>query len=84
VFQERQALVAWALLEQQAPLVPMEQQARWGCLVPPGLQELQALTVQLEPPASLESLALLELQVFQERQALPELRAVMVLQAQLA
>ena len=84
MFQERQALVAWALLEQQAPLVPMEQQARWGCLVPPGLQELQALTVQLEPPASLESLALLELQVFQERQALPELRAVMVLQAQLA
>jgi hypothetical protein len=37
----------------------MEQQARWGCLVPPGLQELQALTVQQEPPASLEFLVLL-------------------------
>jgi hypothetical protein len=55
---------------------------------------LQALTVQQEPPASLEFLALLvqpgstgqqvllELSESQERQALPELRAVMVPQAQ--
>jgi hypothetical protein len=57
---ERRALLAWALLEQQAPLVPMEQQERWGCLVPPGLQELQALTVLQEPLASLELMALLE------------------------
>jgi hypothetical protein len=70
---ERRALLAWALLEQQA---------RWGCLVPPGLQELQALTVQQEPPASLESLALLELQVFRELLVRLVLRAVMVLQAQ--
>jgi hypothetical protein len=62
----------------------MEQQARWGSLVPPGLQELQALTVQQEPPASLEFLVPLELLVSPERQALPELRAVMVLQARLA
>jgi hypothetical protein len=84
---ERRALLAWALLEQQA---------RWGCLVPPGLQELQALTVQQEPPASLEFLVrlvqpgstgqqvLLELLVSQERQALPESRAVMVPQVQQA
>jgi hypothetical protein len=90
---ERRALLAWALLEQQAPLVPMEQQARWGCLAPPGLQELQALTVLQVPPASLVYLArrvqpgstgqqvLLELLVSQERQAPPESRAVMVLQA---
>jgi hypothetical protein len=56
-------------------------------------QELQALTVQQEPLASLEFLAplvqpgstgqqvLLESSVSQERQAPPELRAVMVLQA---
>jgi hypothetical protein len=90
---ERWALLAWALLEQQAPLVPMEQQARWGCLVPPGLQELQALTELQVPPASLEFLVrlvqpgsteqqvLLESRAVTERQALPELRAVMVLQA---
>jgi hypothetical protein len=76
------ALLAWALLEQQAPLVPMEQQARWGCLVPPGLQELQALTVLQEPPASLEFLVPLELLVSQELLVRLVLRAVMVLQAQ--
>jgi hypothetical protein len=74
---ERRALLAWALLEQQA---------RWGCLVPPGLQELQALTVLQEPLVSLEFLvqpgstgqqALPESSVFQERQAPPESRAVM-------
>jgi hypothetical protein len=80
---ERRALLALALLERQA---------RWGCLVPPGLQELQALTELQVPPASLEFLVLLvqpgstgqqvllELLVSQERQALPELRAVTVLQ----
>jgi hypothetical protein len=48
------------------------------------LQGLPVLTVQAvlqEPPASLVSQVPLELQVFQERRALPELRAVMVLQA---
>jgi hypothetical protein len=70
---ERRVLLAWALLEQQA---------RWGCLVPPGLQELQALTELQVPPASLEFLVLLELLVSQERQAPLESRAVMVLQAQ--
>jgi hypothetical protein len=81
----QRALLAWALLERQE---------RWACLVPPGLQEWQALTVRQEPPASLEFLVLLvqpgstgqqvlpELLVFQERQAPPESRAVMVLQAQ--
>jgi hypothetical protein len=67
---ERRALLAWALLEQQAPLVPMERQARSAR---PGLQELQVLTVQQEPPASLEFLVLLVRLVS---------RAVMVLQAQ--
>jgi hypothetical protein len=91
---EQQGLqAATAPLVRQAPLVPMEQQARWACLEPPGLQELQVLTVQQEPPASLEflvplellvsqvPLVLLESSVFQERQAPPESRAVMVQQA---
>jgi hypothetical protein len=69
----RRALLAWALLEQQA---------RWGCLAQPAQPELQALTVLQEPPASLEFLVPLELLVSQERQAPPESRAVMVLQAQ--
>jgi hypothetical protein len=59
-------------------------------------QELQALTVQQEPPASLEFLALLvqpgsmgqqalpESRAVTELQALPELRAVMVLLGLLA
>jgi hypothetical protein len=81
---ERRALLAWALLEQQAPLVPMEQQARWGCLVPPGLQELLALTVLQEPPASLVYLAQLVQPGSTGQQVLLVLRAVMVLQAQLA
>jgi hypothetical protein len=71
----QRALLAWALLVRQE---------RWACLVPPGLQEWQALTVRQEPPASLEFLVLLELQVFQERRAPPESRAVMVPQVQQA
>jgi hypothetical protein len=70
------------------PLVPLELSVSLVQRV------LQALTVLQEPPASLEFLGplvqpgstgqqvLLELLVSQERQALPELRAVMVLQAQ--
>ena len=52
--------------------------------VPPGLQELQALTVQQEPPASLEFLVPLELLVSQVPLVLPESRAVMVPQVQQA
>jgi hypothetical protein len=77
-------LVSLAYPAQRA-LLASAQQARWACLVPPELQELQALTVQQEPPASLVSqvpLVLPESSVFQERQAPPESRAVMVLQAQ--
>jgi hypothetical protein len=40
----------------QLVLLASAQQARWACLAPPELQELQALTVQQEPPASLEFL----------------------------
>jgi hypothetical protein len=88
-------LVSLAYPAQRA-LLASAQQARWGCLVPPGLQELQALTVQPEPPASLVYLVLrvqpgstgqqvlLELLVSQERQAPPESRAVMVLLGLLA
>jgi hypothetical protein len=60
----------------------MEQQALRACLEPPGLQELQVLTVQQEPPASLELLAPLELLVSQVPLVLLESLAVMVLQAQ--
>jgi hypothetical protein len=73
-----------AYLERRA-LLASAQQARWACLVPPELQELQALTVQQEPPASLEFLVLLA-QLVQPgstgQQVPPESRAVMVLQAQ--
>jgi hypothetical protein len=72
-YRARRALLAWA---------PLERQERWAYLVPPGLQELQALTVQQVPPASLEFLVLLELLVFQELLVRLVLRAVMVLQAQ--
>jgi hypothetical protein len=60
-YRARRALLAWA---------PLERQERWAYLVPPGLQVLQALTVQPAPPASLEFLVPLVL------------RAVMVPQAQ--
>ena len=76
-------LVSLAYPAQRA-LLASAQQARWACLVPPELQELQALTVQQEPPASLVSQVPLELQVFQERRAPPESRAVTELQAQQA
>jgi hypothetical protein len=49
------------------------QPEQWEYLAQPVQPELLGLTVLQEPPASLESLALLEQ---------PELRAVMVLQAQ--
>jgi hypothetical protein len=66
------------------------QPEQWEYPAQPAQPELQALTVLQVPPASLEFLVqpgstgqqvLLELLVSQERQALPESRAVMVLQA---
>jgi hypothetical protein len=53
------------------------QLVQWEYLAQPAQPELLGLTVQQEPPASLESLALLELQVFQELLARLVLRAVM-------
>jgi hypothetical protein len=62
-------------------LVSPAQQARWACLVPPELQELQALTVQQEPPASLVYLAQLVQPGSTGQQVPLESRAVMVLLA---
>jgi hypothetical protein len=86
-------LVSLAYPAQRA-LLASAQQARWACLVPPELQELQALTVQQEPPASLASQVplvqpgstgqqvLLELLEFLGLLVRLVLRAVMVLLAQ--
>jgi hypothetical protein len=86
-------LVSLAYPAQRA-LLASAQQARWACLVPPELQELQALTVQQEPPASLVSQVplvqpgstgqqvLLELLEFLGLLVRLVLRAVMVLLAQ--
>jgi hypothetical protein len=72
---------------------PLVQPEQWEYLAQPAPPGLLGLTVLQEPPASLVYLAqlvqpgstgqqvLLELLVSQERQAPPELRAVMVQQA---
>jgi hypothetical protein len=74
-------LVSLAYPAQRA-LLASAQQARWACLVPPEPQELQALTVQQEPLASLEFLVLRVQPGSTGQQAPPESRAAMVLQAQ--